>query len=712
MVLLAITWAQSRVVGDLYIALAAGRDIVNTNFACLTQPDTWSFTTTDRIWFNQNWGSHLIYYLAHLTSGECGLLALKAVLVIIMAVTIVMVCRQRGASLPVGIVTSGVAILAARAFIDLRPNLVTLMIAPLMVWLLYRSQDKPQRYWAVMLLAVIWANLHGGFIFGLGMMGLWAVCWLSSHAICNGIKSTFRTYWPILATLIGAVAFSGMLTPFGIKNLTHSFVVGSSKEWRGVREWMPIYRNGFGPTWEFYTTIGMLVGLSVLSCIVYLAIRKKRCLKLKIEQIGMLIFSVCLCGVLLTLAFCWEPEKGFETHRIVVLSACLTVVLVGGSVVALFFMSFVDGKRELSHPTVKQVAMMVFELCLAAIVITMAIKARRFIPLGIVLIAPMIAIQIQWLVRVFGRPWVIVPLVAALLLPAVSESRRLYKYYNPKNPLLPQSSLFNRMIGSRSFPPGAAEFINANDISGRIFNEWRWEGFLKWKCPQLKPFIGGRAQQVYNIETYRLHKQIIAKRDLSALSEAGIHLAIIPGTKKYNKLIAAMVNGSDARWACIYVNEHNFIFANTSSPTTKRLVENAAGGELVYPDPSIAALSHAMCLASIAVSANAKQISQAFIKANVIRPTLLGFMMLRRMASQDPIASKNLIPYFEYENKRLALMSTNPAGEYRNQRCRGFIADTLSYLYKQVNDKDNATYWAKVARNIRKQINIVNAHWK
>lgn len=114
LILLTMTWGQYRAVGDLYVALAAGRDIVNTNFACLTQPDTWSFTTTDRIWLNQNWGSHLIYYLAHSGSGEFGLLALKALLLVIMAAAIVMVCRLRGVNWPVAMLTAGAAIAGVR----------------------------------------------------------------------------------------------------------------------------------------------------------------------------------------------------------------------------------------------------------------------------------------------------------------------------------------------------------------------------------------------------------------------------------------------------------------------------------------------------------------------------------------------------------------------------------------------------------------------
>jgi len=83
--LIAMVWAISRPIGDFYVGLAAGRDMVQSRLACLKHNDTWSFLTTNRPWFNQNWGTHLVCYLAYSCAKDGGALVLKATILLVMA---------------------------------------------------------------------------------------------------------------------------------------------------------------------------------------------------------------------------------------------------------------------------------------------------------------------------------------------------------------------------------------------------------------------------------------------------------------------------------------------------------------------------------------------------------------------------------------------------------------------------------------------------
>ena len=47
-----VVWLMPRGNGDLFVALAGGRDVVEGR---LGQPDDWSFHTEGRVWHNQNW---------------------------------------------------------------------------------------------------------------------------------------------------------------------------------------------------------------------------------------------------------------------------------------------------------------------------------------------------------------------------------------------------------------------------------------------------------------------------------------------------------------------------------------------------------------------------------------------------------------------------------------------------------------------------------
>lgn len=49
------------------------------------------------------------------------------------------------------------------------------------------------------------------------------------------------------------------------------------------------------------------------------------------------------------------------------------------------------------------------------------------------------------------------------------------------------------------YPKAALAFMQANDINGRIFNQYKFGGYMDWNSPELKPFIDGRADIfVYN----------------------------------------------------------------------------------------------------------------------------------------------------------------------------------------------------------------------
>lgn len=49
------------------------------------------------------------------------------------------------------------------------------------------------------------------------------------------------------------------------------------------------------------------------------------------------------------------------------------------------------------------------------------------------------------------------------------------------------------------YPDAALAFIKHQNISGRIFNQYKWGGYMEWNAPDLKPFIDGRADIfIYN----------------------------------------------------------------------------------------------------------------------------------------------------------------------------------------------------------------------
>jgi hypothetical protein len=249
-VLLALVWAEPRPIDDLFIALAGGRDVLAGH---LGTPDDWSFTTEGRVWLNQNWGSHVLFYATHAAAGPTGLLTLKALLLLAAATCLALGARARGVGWAEALVAAAVAFAASRSYVDLRPNLVGVVFASGLLWILTCAASRPVWIWLAAALIGLWANAHGSFVFGLGLMAVWTL------ALGVAVPRVLPAALGALATALALAAFAN---PFGLENLTHPFVVGMSAAWRTVAEWLPLFSAdpaAAGSKWEICTLAGGFV---------------------------------------------------------------------------------------------------------------------------------------------------------------------------------------------------------------------------------------------------------------------------------------------------------------------------------------------------------------------------------------------------------------------------------------------------------------------
>ena len=658
LVLLAVVWAVPSPLGDLYVALAGGQDVREGR---LGQPDDWSFTTGGRIWINQNWGSHLLISRAHAAGGDWGLLVLKALLIAGMAASVAAAAHQRAAGWPIALLTAGAVALAARSYIQLRPNLATLMFAPLLLWLLQATHRGAHRVWIAVLVMGLWANLHGGFVFGLALMALWAVCRTVSAMVREGFIPAVRRLWPLSAAAAGAAILAAAASPFGIQNLTHALVVGRSPVWRAVTEWQPIFGAAdarYGGLWEFFVFLGLLGGLWVIRLIAW----------------------------------------GGRAPR---------------------------GRARQPAPTAERAGTRVFEVVLVSAVVGMAFSARRFVPLAMFLLAPFLASQLSWLLRPRRRLLPTVFASAGLLLAGAVCARRLVRHYHPDNPMFRQEAFLaggretfaQRMIFHQaSFPVGAAKFVSANGVGGRVFNHWDWEGFLRWRCPRLKLWIGGRAQQVYDEQTCVKYDTILQdRRSASGIVAAeGVHLAIVPVADPYlHPALDALVVAPGAKWAIIYLDGRSAVLADTAHAETQRLVQLAAQGRLLYPDEGIAAASRAACVTSRAVKAPPPAAAQKILmRAIALRPLPILYLLLSDTArSQDAVSARKWVEYFEAESRRLEDFGVNRAGGWDTLRCRLALAGLLAKHYQHVGRREPAAQWRSRGKRLGEQLKGLQERW-
>lgn len=467
LVCLALLWLTPRPIGDLFISLAAGRDILTDG---LYHPDTGSFTTAGRVWINQNWGSHLLFYGVYRFCGPGGLLVLKFLLITACSVLTALAAQEKGVPFFVSLAVSAWVFFWMYDYVDLRPNLVFFTLVALNLWILYGAGRRPARLWWLCLILPAWANLHGSFVLGALMTVIW---WASVGR---------DTRWPILSALL----LTTVLIPFGWDNLYATFVTGASGVWRYVREWAPVWVSiPNGGLFPFFALLVTFLGLVVFHLLT----------KEKVAGEGV------------------PPRRG-------------------------------RGER-------------IFEIVVIAITFVMALSARRFIPVAILVCLPCLC-YLVWHALVYFRKEVLVLslALAAPLLALLMFYQTSLPWYGKAEMSGNRGDLFAQMhlIHAR-YPLRMAAFINKAEVAGRLFTDWQWEGFFRWHCPQMKVFIGGRAQQVYDEETFRRYMTAFSGRatpeDLAAW---GVQYVALRREGVFAPLVEKLTRAYP-RWAPLYEDD-------------------------------------------------------------------------------------------------------------------------------------------------------------
>src|SRR5262249_1705187 len=131
--------------------------------------DPYSFTQ-DVPWINHEWLSEALMGAAYTAAGPFGLVFLKAAQLICVFALIVTALRHADYGRRWGALALAGAAVLPLAY-TLRPQLWTLLFLVALCRLLNEPRSN-LRY--VPLLFLAWANLHGGWVVGLGVLGVWS----------------------------------------------------------------------------------------------------------------------------------------------------------------------------------------------------------------------------------------------------------------------------------------------------------------------------------------------------------------------------------------------------------------------------------------------------------------------------------------------------------------------------------------------------------
>lgn len=561
---------------DLWISLAGGRHILAHGVGSV---DPFSFASMpattlspgagawDRViawahprgWINQNWLSHA--WLAWLAS-SLGLPVFfwwKLAVYFLVAVGLVATARLRGAGWELSMLAAATVAAVGREFWEIRAQDHTNLLLVGLLLLVAVARRRERWLWGLAPLMAVWANTHGGFVYGLIVLGVLTVghggrAWRQGSWSSHEAGLARRHLAVLGASLVAAVVAS----PYRFSNLTHPVEVSLSphaREWRLVGEWRSLWDpEGFGTPGPFLVLLGIALVVLVLR------VRVAR----KTAPVG-------------------------------------------------------KGRRAIDPPSGAGIDWP--DVTLVLVTFGMAVLSRRFLPILALVLAPLLASWGQevldawkWAGRRQARRAALLTCTLGAGIMGVLFGLRFQRVYlAPWPPDAAHASLVDRLTHSFQWPHGACQFMRLNGLTGRLFAFWQETGFVMWaQDPEpttgrlpVQVLIDGRAQGAYPIETFRQYVHLRdggptgeavkeQKRPFTAaeadevrtflqgnLRAAGINLALIPGDEAQAPISQALFNTPG--WQVVYMDDRHSLLADTATPAGKMLAEGVWNGSTRFP---------------------------------------------------------------------------------------------------------------------------------
>jgi len=198
--------------------------------------DTLAYTATGLAWIDQEWLSELIFTAAYQLAHWAGVLLLTAA-ACALSITLLTFQLLRHLRFSAAVAWAAVTEVAISPHFLARPHVFSFLIIVCWLVILLDSYDSRKLELSSVLLAplmILWANLHGSFVYGLGVYGVFFVFAFGEAATRHEYVRCRRL---ILACVI--VSASAIITPYGINSVLvvleisqFRFVLSHVSEWR------------------------------------------------------------------------------------------------------------------------------------------------------------------------------------------------------------------------------------------------------------------------------------------------------------------------------------------------------------------------------------------------------------------------------------------------------------------------------------------------
>ena len=206
----------------------------------LPQGDIFSHTVNGKHWAVHEWLFEVLLYVTKLAAGDCGIKLLTTSLFMLSLIITYLTINKLNIRFIVICPLLLIAYWLTQGGFSPRPHLTSYVFYAYYLSLLisFKYLKSSQFLWAIPLVMLIWTNAHGGYVLGVGILGLfllaeWIMLYINSQYDAQYITSLKKlsviALITVLATGIKPTGFSEWLFPFQITSMKHLIYV---QEWQ------------------------------------------------------------------------------------------------------------------------------------------------------------------------------------------------------------------------------------------------------------------------------------------------------------------------------------------------------------------------------------------------------------------------------------------------------------------------------------------------
>jgi hypothetical protein len=158
--------------GDTGYHIRAGEYILDT--LSIPTVDLFSFITPTLPWTAHEWLSEVILALLHRLGGLTAVVIAFSCITAACVLVFYKIVRSEGNNILLSTAATVMFVALAKMHILARPHIFSLFILIVWYWLLNEFQYRHRnRLWTMPVIMLLWVNLHGGYVIGLALLGVY-----------------------------------------------------------------------------------------------------------------------------------------------------------------------------------------------------------------------------------------------------------------------------------------------------------------------------------------------------------------------------------------------------------------------------------------------------------------------------------------------------------------------------------------------------------